>query len=327
MKREVKLLITAVFSVVLVILLAYLSKVYLIPKLPPPLQNGIIWLGVTVVGTIAVLAGVAQITGLSFRDLFSGKEYQKSHQPPQENISGSIILTAGSQGMQNFHGDILQSSTKVEVGELNIISSLAGKSADSIDRLIRDIQAALYGEDKQLPYTLALCLDLCQQVSLSTKYELWLRKELNGYEDHDDFQKSFPDDQAFEDWMRQWAEHRMVKTYIKVGRRSDNTGRYQIEDVEFESLLIGFPVAEIIQKLDSVKITNIHEFPLSLKTLGQGILERLNSTFAEYFPSARIEHIDDVFAYYKSADLNKILNSVRGLVLSLLSEARSTQGR
>jgi hypothetical protein len=326
MNRAIKPIIASLITITIFVLLAYLSKLFLLPKLPSVLQNNLFWLGATAGATLMILAAIAQLTGISVKDLFTSESPQKSQQAIQENVSGNIISNVSPQENLNMIGDILQSSKKVVVEHANVVNVQDGHSAEGVDKLIRDIQASLYGDDKQLPYALTLCLDLCQQLGLLSKYELWIRKELNGYDNHEGFQKSFPNEQAFGEWMQQYADHRVVKTYVKFSYKSRKTGQMNIDNLPFESLLIGFPVAEIIRKLEEIRNNPNQEFEISLKALGQGILDNLKSRIKKFPPPKEITVPEDLIAYYKSSDLERLLNGIRNLVLSLLTEARSLQG-
>jgi len=143
MKRAFKPTTLGIILVVTFILLAYLSKIFIIPKLGPAWQNDLLWLGGTAVVTVSILAGLAQIIGISLKVLFSGRDSQKFPQIGQENITGNIIVNTGSQGVHNFKGDILQSSSKVVIEQANVVSLQGSKSEESIEKLVRDIKAAL----------------------------------------------------------------------------------------------------------------------------------------------------------------------------------------
>lgn len=282
--------------------------------------------GSAVVVTVSILAGLVQITGISLKDFFNGDRTKGLSSPKIGSIEDGIIIYSDTNGKLNFQGDILQNSTKIVIDKANDIDLQNEKSWENIDRLIRDIQSTLYGEEKQLPYALTLCLDLCQQVDLTSKYGLWLRKELIGYIDHEKFQKDFPDEESFDNWMRLWSEHRLVKTYIKIGYRSNETGQYKVDNLPFMHLLIGFPLADIIRKVEDGRNNQVEEYTIPVKTLGQGIFEKLNHDIAKYFPKVDVDVPDELLAFYKPEELNKIVNGVRNLVLSLLSESRGKIG-
>ncbi|MFW6116255.1 MAG: hypothetical protein ACOC6F_00875 [bacterium] len=66
--------------------IAVIVRFLVFPSLPPDWRSGSTWIGTTAVGSLIVLAAIADATGYSFKDLFDAED-----QPPSFSISSSAI--------------------------------------------------------------------------------------------------------------------------------------------------------------------------------------------------------------------------------------------
>jgi hypothetical protein len=69
-KQALKVAAAVVVSLILLAILAVVIKAFLLPRLPTQWQSNFIWIGGTLLTTVALLAGLAQLTGYSLRDLW-----------------------------------------------------------------------------------------------------------------------------------------------------------------------------------------------------------------------------------------------------------------
>ena len=318
-KKVNKVIFALIFSVLLFVILAFLSKYFLLPMLPEPWQNNLIWLGTATVGTIAILSGLAQLTGYSLKDLFSSP---KPTLPPSQtkDSQGEVILNVGAYGRIDRIGDILQSnSTKIVVSSTDVLGSPRSSKTANVENLIKDIQSALYEDNSRLPYVLTLCLDLCSQVNLSEKYDQWLKIELNGYKNYQEFRGKFDNEIQFENWMQTWAPHRLIEPYVKFAYRSE-TGRPILDKLPLQKILVAFPVAEVARHIQNARDSNNTEFSLLLRQLSTEHFDELKGFVAQLSP--QLEVSPDLQVFYTVSNLEQILNGVRSIVLSLLRDAR-----
>lgn len=227
----------------------------------------------------------------------------------------AIVLTADA------NGDVLRDSTKVVLGPLTSLDSQEATRQRTAQDLIRDIQSELYEDDRRLPYVLALCLELCERTGLSEKYERWLNRELKGYKDYSGFRDELGSADEFEDWMDEWASHRLVSAHIKAGMQSGQTMQVEIRELPVGSILLGFPVAHIARDLEGARDSGVPEFSVQLLQLGGDHFARLQSIVDELFPGEVVP--SDVRLYYRVSQLDQVLDGVRNIVLSLLKDARS----
>jgi hypothetical protein len=309
----------AAFAIALFVLSAVLAKYVLLPLLPTHWQTDLAWIGSAVLATIGILAGLAELTGYSLKDFFGSET-----QPPlqQESTTGAVVLSGDMQGKIET-GDIFQDdSTKIVVEQAYSPESLF--KTDGVEKLIEDIQSSLYGDNSRLPYVLTLCLDLCERLALSGKYGEWIRRELTGYKDYEGFQNSFNNEDEFEDWMQRWATHRLVQPYIKFAYRSKESGRMVIDKLPLNEILIAFPVAEINRTIQGAREGGVQEIAYYLRDVDQRLFEKVQSTVAIVKPGVNIP--SDLQLFYKVSDLERALDGIRGIVLLLLSEARSVVG-
>ena len=317
-KGFLRAIAVAAFAIVLFVVLAVLAKYLLLPLLPVHWQRDLVWVGSAALATIGILAGLAELTGYSLKDLF-GSETQPPLLLQQESTTGPIVLSRGMQGKIET-GDILQGgSTKIAVEQADLPES-AFKTG-GVERLIEDVQSSLYSDNSRLPYALTLCLELCERLGLSGKYGEWLRRELTGYKDYEGFRNSFNHEEKFEDWMQRWAAHRLVQPYIKFAYRSQESGRMVIDKLPLNKLLIAFPVAEIDRTIQDARKSGTQEIAYYLRDVDQREFEKVQSTVAGVMPGANIP--SDLQLFYKVSDLERILDGTRGIVLSLLAEVRS----
>jgi hypothetical protein len=185
---------------------------------------------------------------------------------------------------------------------------------------MEDIQADLYGEDSRLPYILTLCLDLCDRVGLSEKYERWLRLELNGYPDYQGFQDGFSDPEAFVAWMDSWASHRMIKTYVKILVPEYEGQRPTINDFSYGEIFVAHSLAGIARMIREADQSPAQELSVPFRKASPEHYAEFMSFLKEQIPGLHVP--SDLFLFYSGASLKEILDGVRDKVLSLLSEAR-----
>jgi hypothetical protein len=233
----------------------------------------------------------------------------------------AIVLNAEADAEVRWTGDILHGGTKIVVGSLTQVKSEESTWQFTVRELIRDIQLELYGDNRRLPYVLALCLELCEKTGVSDEYTRWLNRELRGYDDYARFQDEFRSGEDFEAWMDKWASHRWVTTHIKAQWRSAETMRLRIDELPFDSILLGMPVAQIVRDLEEARRGGLAELSVPLLNLGQAHYARLQSSLDEKFPGNVVP--PDVRVYWKVSEVDRVLDGVRNIVLSLLKDARS----
>jgi len=130
--------------------------------------------------------------------------------------TGAVVLWIVSviSGIAQFTGYNLRELVSSAAGQEKRPSTVVAKS--DVDILINDIQRDLYGDDDKLPYVLTLCVDLCHHLDPSGDYVEWLKRELSGFENREELTKVLGgSDDKFDDWMKRWVSHRLVKTYVK----------------------------------------------------------------------------------------------------------------
>lgn len=289
-KFIIVLMITGVGILSFVVLLLAV-KYFLFPSLEQNLQAYLLSLVGAVVLVLAILANLAQITGYSVRDLFSS-----------------------SSNMQ---------SARVEkpVGKTEaMVKPARATNNERAVYLINEIQTSLYGDNSQLPKVLTLCLDLCDTVGLSDEYGEWLRRELNGFQNIEEFKKKFPDHDQYEEWMDKWMIHRQVDAYIKFTYRSAETGRQEIKNLPIPKFFVVWSIAYIIDTLKDAKDKGVGEMAFVLREVAPDIFEkmRVENKKAPW----NIDTPYDLQAFMNFAGFNRILNDVRERILVLLSRAR-----
>jgi len=319
-KRALRILGITLLSVGLFAAFAYFSINALLPMLPKPWRTSLIGYGGATIATITFLAALVQIAGISLRDLFASSDHQPPPSHYQQNGHNGIILGTASMDQFNFQGEILQSSTKIVVENAGTVDLNSLNPKTSIEQQIREIQTHLFGENNVLPYTLTLCSDLCERTGLATKYNTWIRSELKGYDD--ELGKTFPDEASFEKWLERWAAHRSVQTYIKFGYRAAETGRYVINNLPFVPILVGYPVAKIVQTIQAAKEDRRTEFGFVIKNWNSELFNKIKRDATSNFRKFDVDINDDLQAFYSVQDLDSVLNGVRNQVLSLLAEVR-----
>lgn len=126
-KSFFKVLAAAVATIVLFVITAALIRYFVFPWLPVHWQKNLVWIGSAALATVGILAGFAEVTGYSFRNLFTSED-QSSQSFQQENTTGAIILKGDMQGKIKT-GDILQDgSTKVIIERANMHTVASGPS-------------------------------------------------------------------------------------------------------------------------------------------------------------------------------------------------------
>ena len=205
------------------------------------------------------------------------------------------------------------------IRRFSVLETPQGDEAAHIDGLIRDIQVALY-DNERLPYVLTLCLDLCDRVGLCEKYGRWLRSELSGYRDYEELQNEFDDQEQFGAWIENWASHRLIRPYVKALDYSPERMSPEILPLPVNEMLIAFPVAQIARMIEDARDSNRQEFSYTLVSLGQQHFDRLKSVVDELSPGTQVP--PDLQVFYTVSDLEQVLDGVRNTVLSLLSDAR-----
>ena len=317
-----KAIAVAALALVLFVIASALIKYFILPLLPTHWQKDLVWIGGAALATVGILAGLAELTGYSLKDLFTSED-RSPQSFQQENTTGAVVLSEDMRGKIET-GDILQGgSTKIIVEQAGTREVASGVSG--VEGLIDDIQSSLYDDHSHLSYVLTLCLDLCgRRLGLSEKYGEWLRKELTGYKDYQGFQSSFGNEDKFEDWIQKWAAHRLVRPYVKFIYRSQESGRMVTDKLPFNELFIAFPVAEMSRTIQDARQSGTQEIAYDLRNVDQGGFKKIQDTFAREMPGTNVPH--DLQLFYKVSDLERALDGVRGIVVSLLTEARSLAG-
>ncbi len=233
----------------------------------------------------------------------------------------AIVLNAGAHGEVHLTRDILHDSTKVVVGSLTPLDTQEASRQLTSMKLIGDIRSELYEDNRRLPYVLALCLDLCDRTGLPDDYAKWVSRELKGYDDYDRFRDEFKNGDEFAGWMDKWASHRWVRTHIKAQMRSTQTMRIEIHELPFQSILVALPVAQIARDLEGARRSGVGEFSVPLLDLDQAHFAKFQSFVDEVFPGNEVP--PDLRVYWKVSEVDRVLDGVRNIVLSLLKDARS----
>lgn len=315
-----KIVLLAILSIVVFATAAFLIRAFLIPLLPDPWQIELTWIAASILATVAILSGLAQFTGLSLRYLLSPRE--SAYQASQKEITqGAVIVSESTGGKIEWTGDIIQDgSTKIVLSRAEALDTRPTTKPARADSLISDIQSTLYEDSSRLPYVLALCLDLCEPSGLSEEYDMWLRKELNGYDDYQGFQRSFESENNFEEWMNKWADHRFVKSYLKMEYYSSERNRYEISTLPHTGIFVAFPVAQIARAIQGARERGDHEFSVLLLSLGQEHFDELQAFVDKLSPKVILPA--DLQVFYSVSGLEKVLDGVRNIVLSLLRDVR-----
>jgi nucleoside phosphorylase len=192
--------------------------------------------------------------------------------------------------------------------------------SSSVEKLIADIQSNLYLENSRLPYTLALCMDLVDQARLSEEYNEWLRMELKGFENYQEFKDAFGDARLFEAWMGKWASHRLIATYLKSAYRSSERLTMEILKLPYKKIFAAYSIAEISKRIETARTAHEFESSILLRNLGHEHLMEVKAIVAKLSPG--VETPDDLQLFYGVSELDRVLNGVREKVLALLSDAR-----
>lgn len=199
-------------------------------------------------------------------------------------------------------------------------SSYPSSEIRKIENLIEKIQANLYGNDDQLPYVLTLALDLCQSIN-SLNYKMWLEKELHGYENYQNFHEEFGNEEEFERWMDQWANYRLLQSYVDLYGYMVDRNRYETTEFPYKTVLIAYSLSGLIRNIKAAREARVDRVSRPIQEIG---LETL-SEFVAFMAKNEIPIRPDIdtVVYFKITDLEKILASVRKIILKLLNEAQN----
>lgn len=296
--HEPKFLIVVLATFVILILsvvLASALKYWIFPQIDQNLQSDLLW----IVGTFIVLAGffaaLVQISGYSVRDFFSSQV----HTSEKRDATRNVIRLAEEGLKADRHGKI---------------------DRERVGRLIDEIQANLYGDNAQLPKVLTQCSDLCDTAGLSDEYGEWLRRELNGFRDIEEFKKRFPDHDQYEAWMDKWMPHRQVNAHVKFAYRSVETGRREIKSLPLPKFFVVWSITFIIDTLKDAKEKGMGEMSFVLRDIAPDLFEKIRVENRK--DPWNIEIPYDLQAFMNFAEFNRILNDVRERVLALLGRVR-----
>ncbi len=308
-KSVIKVFIVTMVVVIVFSLLAVLTKWLLIPRLPKEWQSDTVWIISTLITSITVLASIAQFSGFSLKDFFSKSTDNASS---AQKIKGSVVFKSDN-GDIDFKGDILQDkSTKIVIERATVVAGL--EKGDNLGNLTRDIRANLYKDNNLLPYVLTLCLELCERKAISDSFREWIERELNGYDEYEKFKATFKHEEQFEKWMKKWASHRHIESYIKASFPSKDKRYLEIRGIPYGEMFVAFPIAQIVRMLNDTK-ENV-EFSIQLDTLGKERIHDLRNYFAKY---SGVDIPPDLLIFYRATELEKVLNGVREKVLNLLT--------
>ena len=307
-----KILMKAVVIVIVFVVTAIFLKWFLIPRLPTAWQSNTIWIIATSITTTGLLASLSQITGYSLKDWVNRKE---QHLPSQ---SGSILIKADDGGTINFTGDILKDKSTKIVIEHAVVVNDAENENNKVERLIKDVRVALYGDNKTLPYALTLSLDLCNKNENLKNYKKWIEIELKGYEDYENLKSNFDADISFEEWENKWASYRKIKCYIKASMPTKDRQYLEIRPLQYGEIFIAFSISQIVRMLQDSKTDA--EFSVLLASLGKDKVEEIGRIISKY--STKVNIPPDLRLFYEASELEKILNGVREKVLKLINEVR-----
>jgi nucleoside phosphorylase len=191
--------------------------------------------------------------------------------------------------------------------------------SSNAESLRAQIQERLYKENGSLPNVLTLCMDLVRQVGNLGEYEVWLRKELNGFDDYDHFKDSFDDPNQFAAWMQKWATHRMIDTYLKMRYRPTSQLGPEIQKLPFKKVFITHPINGIVSLIETAKVDQRDEMSVLLRDLGSDFFAAAQKSAETLSPGMAIPH--DLQLFYRVSELDRILNGVREKILALLGEA------
>jgi hypothetical protein len=232
----------------------------------------------------------------------------------------AIVISASDHAQVDWGGDVLQpGSTKTVIERVFPLEGPGMTETIETEGLIKDIQSDLYSDNSRLPYVLTLCLDLCDRTGLTNEYGKWLRKELNGYRDYQRFRSEFDNEDQFTAWMERWAAHRMVEPYVKAATPSSGWGGYEIVNLPIRESFIPFSVAELARMVRGGSDGN-QEFSMPLLSLSRDYFAQLKDILAERHPGTELP--SDTRVFYNVSQLEQILDRVRNIVLSLLSDVR-----
>ncbi len=230
--------------------------------------------------------------------------------PPEYNRAG-ILFFASLVGVFGFFAilnDVVEFFHK--------ISPKYTASEDKIEKLIEKIQDNLHGDITQLPYVLSLVSILCDQTS-QTKYDFWLNKELYGYDDFRNFAATFEDEEAFQDWMKQFGEYRIIQSYVDMRGYVDNV--YKVTPFPYNDTLIPYALSNIVEAIKVRKADGVNRVEVPILSLGKEHL----AEFVEYMAQHNIplQPTAHTVVYFKLDDFEKIVRRVRKIVLQIVKEA------
>lgn len=307
-KNVIKVLIATIWVIVVLALMAALLKWFLLPRLPTEWQSNVFWLVSTLITSITILASIAQLSGYGLKDFFSKPKGDKL-QP--KKIKGSVVFNSYN-GKIDFNGDILQDkSTKIVIEHATVVTE--SEKDDNLENLKRDIRANLYKDNNLLPYALSLCLELCDKKAISNDFRGWIERELKGYDVHEKFKATFRNEEQYEKWMKKWASHRYIESYIKASVPSEDKRYFEIRGIPLGEMFVAFPIAQIVRMLSDEKVNG--EFSIQLGTFGKERVSDLRNYFASY---SGVDIPPDLLLFYRASELEKVLNGVREKVLDLL---------
>ena len=269
-------------AILLSLLIWAVVQYLVIPGLSEGWQQFVVWAGAVVLWIVSVLAGASQFTGYNLKELIS----PAAASGPERHGSG--LLTGGA-----------------------------------VDILVKEIQKSLYGDDNQLPYVLTLCIDLCHRLGLPRDYLEWLGRELNGFEDMETLAKVLGGGDAdnLDEWMKSWASHRFVKTYVKMQYISADTKLPVMDELPYERIFMAQSLAQIIEmKRECSAWNSTGEIGVPLAKLGKDKFEVLKAFVASSDVQMRVP--DDIQVFFTVGALKVLLTGVRKQVLSLLGVAR-----
>lgn len=232
--------------------------------------------------SLAVLSGLAQITGYSFKDMFS--------------------QTAKSVPEVNEHPVSGEAKPRNQ------------KRNDELQKIIDEIHSTLYADNIYLPIILTKCLTLAD---LTQSDRDWIIRELNGYRP---LAKEDEDEKYLENENDPALVHRVIEPYFKIQYVDADTGVPDIMILPVRKLFIPFPVAQIIEEIKDAKQRNLNEFSYPLIQVDKQAFLDVKRFTMEHLRGSLLP--DDLRAFMKVSDYEGILNKVRQKVIEFISQVR-----
>jgi len=285
--------------VTLVVVSALVVVGLLLQLLPAQWQSPVTWIGGTVVLVIAVLAGLAEITGYNLRTILRGEQVTDSQ---QAEIGPSIMIRAKDIKIDTIvsymEGDLIQGD-KV----WGITQQTHPSGQKRIKQLVADIRKCLYRTNEDLPEALLHSGELALRLDQSSFAE-WVDYELEGYPDLDPKK------------LLTLAPYRKVELYTKIllvsGRDTP------VQTLPLRTVFFGYPTPWIVQKIAESKQSGIDELTALADEEAQRYLDDFFQFLLEKNPDGSFEMMGQLRLFLHVRQLESILDGVRQKIGELL---------